>query len=105
MSEHGSRPRILVLHQYYLPGGEATAPLPAERREALAEDYDVQVVTGVLHGHEDEPREIEHNGVRITRVTSTSYERSALGRRAVNYFSYLGSALSHALSTSPPDLV
>ena len=51
-------------------------------------------MTGVLHGHEDAPRHTEHNGVRITRVASTSYERSELGRRAVNYFSYLGSALA-----------
>jgi putative colanic acid biosynthesis glycosyltransferase WcaI len=43
--------------------------------------------------------------VRITRVASTSYERSELGRRAVNYFSYLGSALSHSLSGPAPDLV
>ena len=93
-----SRQRILVLNQYYWPGVEATAHLLTELCEALAEDYDVEVVTGVLHGHEDEPRQIEHNGVRITRVASTSYERSELGRRAVNYFSYLGSALRHALS-------
>ena len=90
--------RILVLNQYYWPGVEATAHLLTELCEALAEDYDVEVVTGVLHGHEDEPRQIEHNGVRITRVASTSYERSELGRRAVNYVSYLGSALRHALT-------
>jgi glycosyltransferase involved in cell wall biosynthesis len=103
---HGSaRPRILVLNQYYWPGVEATAHLLTELCEALAEDYEVEVVTGVLHGHEGEPREIENNGVRITRVASTSYERSALGRRAVNYVSYLGSALSHALSSPAPDLV
>ena len=83
MSRNGGRPRILVLNQYYWPGVEATAHLLTELCEALAEDYDVEVVTGVLHGHEGEPREIEHNGVRVTRVASTSYERSALGRRAV----------------------
>ncbi len=105
MPEHGSRPRILVLNQYYWPGVEATAHLLTELCEALAEDYDVEVVTGVLHGHENEPRQLEHNGVRITRVTSTSYERSELGRRAVNYLSYLGSALKHALSGPAPDLV
>ncbi|HUF01628.1 MAG TPA: glycosyltransferase family 4 protein [Gaiellaceae bacterium] len=105
MSTNGSRPRILVLNQYYWPGVEATAQLLTELCEALAADYDVEVVTGVLHGHEYEPREIERRGVRITRVSSTSYERSALGRRAANYFSYLGSALSHALSAPPPDLV
>jgi colanic acid biosynthesis glycosyl transferase WcaI len=102
---NGSRPRILVLNQYYWPGVEATAHLLTELCEALAEDYEVEVVTGVLHGHEDEPREQERNGVRITRVSSTSYERSAIGRRAVNYFSYLGSALAHALHAPAPDLV
>jgi colanic acid biosynthesis glycosyl transferase WcaI len=100
-----ARQRILVLNQYYWPGVEATAHLLTELCEALAEDYDVEVVTGVLHGHEDEPRQIEHNGVVITRVASTSYERSELGRRAVNYFSYLGSALRHALTGPRPDLV
>jgi colanic acid biosynthesis glycosyl transferase WcaI len=105
VSTNGSRPRILVLNQYYWPGVEATAQLLTELCEALATDYDVEVVTGVLHGHEDEPREIERGGVRITRVSSTSYERSALGRRAANYFSYLGSALSHVLAAPVPDLV
>jgi glycosyltransferase involved in cell wall biosynthesis len=105
MAENGSRPRILVLNQYYWPGVEATAHLLTELCEALAEDYEVEVVTGVLHGHEDEPRHLERNGVRISRVASTSYERSRLGRRAVNYVSYLGSALQEALSGAKPDLV
>ena len=105
MSDDGPRPRILVLNQYYWPGVEATAHLLTELCEALAEDYDVEVVTGVLHGHEDEPRESERNGVRIVRVSSTAYERSELARRAANYFSYLGSALAHALRGDAPDLV
>jgi len=99
------RRRILVLNQYYWPGVEATAHLLTELCEALAEDYEVEVVTGVLRGHENEPRQLEHNGVHITRVASTSYERSELGRRAVNYVSYLGSALRRALSGPAPDLV
>ena len=97
MPAAAARPRILVLNQYYWPGVEATAHLLTELCEALAEHYDVEVVTGVLHGHEDEPRETERNGVRIVRVSSTAYERSELGRRAANYFSYLGSALAYAL--------
>src|SRR4249919_1411985 len=105
MADGGEHARILVLNQYYWPGVEATAHLLTELCEALAEDYDVEVVTGVLHGHEDDLRFAEHNGVRITRVASTSYERSELGRRAVNYFSYLGLALRHALSGPAPDLV
>ncbi|GIU93827.1 MAG: glycosyltransferase WbuB [Gaiellaceae bacterium] len=105
MATSAERPRILVLNQYYWPGVEATAHLLTELCEALARDYEVEVVTGVLHGHEDEPRVLERNGVRITRVASTSYERSAIGRRAANYFSYLGSALVHALRGPRPDLV
>ncbi|MBA2741814.1 MAG: glycosyltransferase family 4 protein [Actinobacteria bacterium] len=99
------RPRILVFNQYYWPGVEATAHLLTELCEALADEYDVEVVTGVLHGYEDEPRELERNGVRIVRVTSTAYDRSELGRRAANYFSYLGSALNYALRGPAPDLV
>ena len=105
MSTTSSRPRILVLNQYYWPGVEATAHLLTELCQALAEDYDVEVVTGVLHGHEDEPHELERNGVRISRASSTSYDRSQLSRRATNYFSYLGSVLGHALRGPAPDLV
>jgi colanic acid biosynthesis glycosyl transferase WcaI len=105
VAQPARRARLLVLNQYYWPGVEATAHLLTELCEALAEVYEVEVVTGVLHGHEDEPRELERNGVRIVRVSSTSYERSELSRRAANYFSYLGSALSHALKAPPPDLV
>jgi colanic acid biosynthesis glycosyl transferase WcaI len=105
MAKPVGRPRLLVLNQYYWPGVEATAHLLTELCEALAEDYEVEVVTGVLHGHEDEPHETEKNGVRIVRVTSTSYERTVLVHRAANYFSYLASALAHALKAPPPDLV
>jgi glycosyltransferase involved in cell wall biosynthesis len=105
VSQDADRPRILVLNQYYWPGVEATAHLLTELCEALAEDYDVEVVTGVLHGYEGQPREIERNGVRIVRVSSTAYDRSELGRRAANYLSYLSSALTHALAGPAPDLV
>src|SRR4249920_2881673 len=105
MSRNGGRPRILVLNQYYWPGVEATAHLLTELCEALARDYEVEVVTGVLHGHENEPHELERNGVRIVRVVSTAYERAELSRRAANYLSYLSSALLHAFQSPPPDLV
>src|SRR5436305_2102041 len=50
------KPRLLVLNQYYWPGIEATAQLLTDLCEALTEDVDVKVITGVLHGHEHEPR-------------------------------------------------
>src|SRR5438034_4351183 len=99
------KPRLLVLNQYYWPGVEATAQLLTDLCEALAEDLDVTVITGVLHGHEDEPRRLEHNGVRIIRVPSTSFERSKLFARAANYVTYLSNALLRGLRGSKPDIV
>ena len=74
------KPRLLVLNQYYWPGVEATAQLLTELCEALAQEFDVKVVTGVLHGHETDPRQLVRNGVEITRVPSTSFERSKISR-------------------------
>ena len=99
------RPRLLVLNQYYWPGVEATAQLLTELCEALADDIEVKVVTGVLHGHEDEPRQVLKNGVEITRVPSTSFERSKLLARGANYLTYLGNALLSGLRGSRPDVV
>ncbi|MDX6409352.1 MAG: colanic acid biosynthesis glycosyl transferase WcaI [Gaiellaceae bacterium] len=99
------RPRLLVLNQYYWPGVEATAQLLTELCEALADDLEVKVVTGVLHGHESEPRRVVKNGVEITRVPSTSFERSKLLARGANYLTYLGNALRLGLRGPRPDVV
>ncbi|MFL5944394.1 MAG: glycosyltransferase family 4 protein [Gaiellaceae bacterium] len=97
--------RLLVFNQYYWPGIEATAQLLTELCEAFAEHAEVKVVTGVLHGHEDQPRRVVHNGVEVVRVSSTSYERSRLGARASNYTTYLWSALAHGLRGPRPDVI
>jgi glycosyltransferase involved in cell wall biosynthesis len=99
------KPRLLVLNQYYWPGVEATAQLLTDLCEALAEEVDVKVVTGVLHGHEDELRRAVHNNVEIVRVPSTSFERSRLLARASNYATYLAGALLHGLRVPRPDVV
>jgi colanic acid biosynthesis glycosyl transferase WcaI len=99
-----TRPRLLVLNQYYWPGVEATANLLAELCEALADEYDVTVVTGAVPGA-PEPGRFERNGVRVIRVSSTSYERRRLSRRALNYVTYVTAALREALATPRPDVV
>ena len=99
------KPRLLVFNQYYWPGIEATAQLLTELCEALAEEAEVKVVTGVLHGHEDEPRQLVHNGVEIVRVPSTSFERSRIAARASNYVTYLSNALFFGLRGRRPDVV
>jgi colanic acid biosynthesis glycosyl transferase WcaI len=98
-------PSLLVLNQYYWPGVEATAHLLTELCEALADEFDVTVITGTLHGHEDEPDHVERNGVSIVRVRSTAYERTRLARRSANYATYLSRALARALREPRPDIV
>ena len=99
------RPRLLVMNQYYWPGVEATAHLLSELCAALAEDFDVTVVTGALGVPGAEPGVSEHRGVRIVRVASTAYERSIVTRRALNYVTYLLSSVRAALACSRPDVV
>jgi len=94
--------RLLVLNQYYWPGKEATANLLTELCEALAERYDVTVVTGAAP---DQPATSTRNGVRIVRVHSTAYDRTQLSRRALNYFTYITGALREALALPRPDVV
>ena len=96
------RQRILVLNQYYWPGVEATANLLTELCEALAEDYDVTVIAGKAP---DAPARQERNGVSIVRVRSTTYERSQLSRRALNYLTYVVGVLWKGMYARRPDLV
>jgi glycosyltransferase involved in cell wall biosynthesis len=105
VAAQSQKPRLLVLNQYYWPGVEATAQLLTDLCETLADEYEIRVLTGVLHGHEHEVQRIVRNGVEIVRVSSTAFERSRLGLRGLNYVTYLGSALLEALRGPRPDLV
>ena len=82
------RPRLLVLNQYYWPGVEATGQLLTDLCEALAEDYDVTVITGALPNAPGGETSVR-NGVRIVRVRSTAFDRSRLLLRGTNYFSFV----------------
>jgi glycosyltransferase involved in cell wall biosynthesis len=99
------RPKILVLNQYYRPGIEATAYLLAELCEALAEDFDITVVTGRLRGRPDLPTREVQNGVRIIRVKSAAYDRAQIRGRALNYLTYLMQALRVGFALPRHDIV
>ena len=98
------RPRLLVLNQYYWPGVEATAHLLSELCTALADDFDVTVVTGMV-GDGARPGRVVKDGVEIVRVPSTSFDRRRLSLRAVNYLTYLGQSLLTGLAAERPDVV
>jgi len=100
------RPRLLVLNQYYWPGVEATAHLLTELCEGLALEFDVTVVTGRVRDDADGlPGKAARNGVRIVRVNSTAFERAHLGRRGLNYLTYVIQSLRAAVATKRPDVV
>ena len=99
-----SRPTLVVLNQYYAPGYESTAHLLTELCEALADDFDVTVVTGTVYGA-PKPERTVRNRVQIVRVGSTSYDRSRLVLRGLNYVSYIGLALLAGLQHRRPELV
>jgi len=96
------RPRLLVLNQYYWPGVEATANLLTELCEALAETHEVVVIAGASRGL---PPRQSRNGVDIVRVRSTTYDRSHLIRRAVNYLTYVVGLIWRAMLSRRPACV
>jgi glycosyltransferase involved in cell wall biosynthesis len=99
-----SRPRLLVLNQYYRPGPEATAQLLAELCSGLADDFDVTVVTGRVRGARAADRAVE-GGVTVVRVASTTFQRASVWRRAANYASFLAGAALAGLRAPRPDVV
>lgn len=94
-----------MFNQYYWPGVEATAHLLAELCEALADDFEITVVTGRLRGRPDLPTRERRNGVTILRVESSARDRSHLAGRALNYLTYLLFALRAGLAQPRPDIV
>jgi colanic acid biosynthesis glycosyl transferase WcaI len=99
------KPRLLVFNQYYWPGIEATAHLLSELCSALADEFEVTVVTGRLRDRSSEPRRIEHRGVKVIRVRSTAFDRRRLALRAINYVTYLAQSLRAGLAVRGPDVI
>ncbi len=98
-----SKPRILVLNQYYAPAIESTGQLLTNLCESLTQDYHLTVLTGVAE--DAAPGTEVRNGVEVIRVRSTAFPRRRLALRAANYLTYVWSSLSAALRQRRPDLV
>ncbi len=99
------KPRLLVFNQYYWPGLEATAHLLSELCGSLAEEYEITVLTGRLAIPKADPGRTGHDGVEIVRVSSTSFDRSRLFLRGVNYATYLLASFRAGLAAEKPDVV
>jgi glycosyltransferase involved in cell wall biosynthesis len=99
------KPHVLVINQYYRPGFEATAQLLGDLCEALSERFDVSVVTGALAVPPAPSGRFDENGVSLIRVRSTTFDRAGLGRRALNYVTFLTGAFLEAMHARRPDVV
>jgi len=99
------KPRLLVLNQYYWPGYEATAHLLHDLCVALAETFDVTVVTGMLALPGVKAGRAEVDGVKIVRVGSTAFPRANLALRGLNYGTYLLQALRTSLALPRQDII
>jgi colanic acid biosynthesis glycosyl transferase WcaI len=104
--------RILILNQYFHPDRSATSQLLTELSEDLARHHEVWVVCGRPSYNPEAPvasrglvsRE-RHGEVKVARVWSTSFDRSAMAGRLTNYGTYVGSSLIGAVTLSRPDVV
>ncbi|MFN2628010.1 MAG: glycosyltransferase family 4 protein [Gaiellaceae bacterium] len=105
MSVEGCRPRLLVFNQYYWPGLEATAHLLAELCGALADEFDITVVTGRILIHAPEAGRSVHEGVEVIRVKSTAFDRRRLYLRALNYLTYMVESMRAGFRARRPDVV
>ena len=99
-----SRPRLLVLNQYYRPGVEATANLLADLCEDLAADCEVTVVTvGLRIARTSRTKKL--NGVRVIRDIRRRSTGHSFTAARINYMTTSPDISSRALIRNGPDLV
>jgi colanic acid biosynthesis glycosyl transferase WcaI len=108
--------RILLLNLYYPPDTSATAKMAQAVVDALAAAHEVTVVCGRpsyepterrpwrLWQTEKLSRPVQNGGVKIIRVGSTDYSRTQMGRRVLNYLTYVALSVPRA-ALVPCDVV
>lgn len=93
---------ITIYSEYFYPEESSTAQLLTELATGLAEDFDIQVVTGYPNYH-DEDREVDvpahesHEGVEIRRLRATRLDKDRVAFRAINWLSFTLLAWLHML--------
>ena len=98
------------MNLYYPPDTSATAKMAAAFVEPLAAKHDVTIVCGRPSYDPTERRPCRLwqqecvNNVRVIRVGSTTYPRTQMARRVVNYLSYIALCIPRALFV-PCDVV
>jgi glycosyltransferase involved in cell wall biosynthesis len=103
------KPSLLFVNQHYYPDFASTGQHLTDLAEHLAADgFDVSVLCSrakYLAGDLDVPKEEVHHGVRIHRVTGTSFGRGTNLGRIADYASFYGQAILRLLGTRRYDYV
>jgi glycosyltransferase involved in cell wall biosynthesis len=100
--------RILLLNLYYPPDTSATAKMAQTVVDALSAAHEVTIVCGRPSYEPTERRawrlwrtekasgSLQHRGAKIVRVGSTDYSRAQMGRRVLNYLTYVALSVPRA---------
>jgi colanic acid biosynthesis glycosyl transferase WcaI len=108
--------RILLLNLYFPPDTSATAKMAQTVVDALSLAHDVTVVCGRPSYEPTERRgwrlwqtetpstSPDHPAVKIIRIGSTDYSRTQMGRRVLNYLTYVALSVPRAIFV-PCDVV
>lgn len=86
-------PSITFLTEYFHPEEASTAQLMTELTTALSDRFDVSVITGRPNYHADDrqqtvARRETHDGVQITRVHTTRFDKDVLPLRIINWITF-----------------
>jgi len=87
------QPSVTVLTEYFHPEEASTAQLMTELTTNLTDRFEVSVVTGRPNYHPDDrtasvPSRETHEGVTVSRVPSTRFDKDSLVLRVVNWLSF-----------------
>src|SRR3984885_8493409 len=95
--------KVLLLNLYYPPDTSATAKMAAAFIEPLAQNHNVTLICGRPSYDPTERRawrlwqSERWKGVTVVRVGSTDHPRTQMGRRVLNYLSYVALSVPRAL--------
>lgn len=84
---------LTILTEYFHPEQASTAQLLTDLATGLADAFDVSIVTGRPSYHDEDrgrsvPRRETHEGVDITRVRATRFDKDSLPLRVINWLSF-----------------
>jgi len=97
--------RLTILSEYFHPESSATSQLLTELATGFTDRFGVACITAFPNYHaedreSDVPRRERHEGVTITRVWSTRFDKDKLPKRLVNWLTYTTGATIELLRGS-----